>query len=236
MSRPYVRYLMTVSIDQKVTGRFLEHAAAYTEEYYRMHRQYRHDGAQAFLCGRATMQSSFAGNGAPDVSAHAKEIWNREDYKAGDYAFYAISMDTHGSVAWKTNTIFDDDPGYDNCHIIEILSEDVTDAYIGYLRERNISYIFAGKDHIDIPLALEKLYALFGIEDLLLEGGGIIGGAFEEAGMIDELAFVVSPLIEGENGRDVFAGMYKEDAVSFWKTVELRPFEGGYVWRAVRNG
>jgi hypothetical protein len=80
-------------------------------------------------------------------------------------------MDTHGSVAWKTNTIFDDDPGYDNCHIIEILSEDVTDAYIGYLRERNISYIFAGKNCIDIPLALEKLYALFDIEDLLLEGG-----------------------------------------------------------------
>ncbi|MBR3358516.1 MAG: dihydrofolate reductase family protein [Solobacterium sp.] len=234
MTRPYVRYHMTVSIDQKVTGHFLDHAAVYTEEYYRMHRKYRHDGVQGFICGRATMQSSFAGTAKPDTAKYEGRVCDRADRKAGDFAFYAVCFDTYGSLAWESNTIFDEDPGYDNCHIIEVLSGQVSDAYLLYLQERNISYILAGEDRIDIPLALEKLNALFGIEDILLEGGGIIGGAFEAAGMIDELSFVVSPLIEGDAGRPVFAGLHRE-TVSFWKTVEMRALEEGYVYRAVRQ-
>ena len=234
MTKPYVRYHMTVSIDQKITGHFLEHAAAYTEEYYRMHRKYRREGAQGFICGRATMQSSFAGTGRPDTAKYEGRVCERTDCKAGDCPFYAVSFDTYGSVAWESNTIFDDDPGYDNCHIIEVLSEQVSDAYLLYLQERSISWILAGKERIDIPLALEKLNALFGIEDILLEGGGIIGGAFEAAGMIDELSFVVSPLIEGDTGRPVFAGLHGQ-GIHFWKTCELRPFADGFVWRAVRG-
>lgn len=44
--------------------------------------------------------------------------------------------------------------------------------------ENGVSYIFAGKNDIDIKLALNKLYSIFGIKKLLLEGGSVINGAF----------------------------------------------------------
>jgi len=55
----------------------------------------------------------------------------------------------------------------------------------------SVSYIFAGKTELDLPLALEKLCKLFGIQTLLLEGGSILNGAFLQEDVIDELRLVV---------------------------------------------
>ena len=64
--------------------------------------------------------------------------------------------------------IEDDDPGYDGAHIVEVLCEDVKDAYLAWLRSAGISYIFAGSKEMDLSLALSKLHSLFNIQTLLL--------------------------------------------------------------------
>ena len=60
MMRPYVICHMTTSIDGKVTGSFLgrEECVPATEEYYRLNREIL---AEAFACGRVTMEESFTG-------------------------------------------------------------------------------------------------------------------------------------------------------------------------------
>ena len=48
---------------------------------------------------------------------------------------------------------------------------------------------------MDLELALEKLWNYFSIQHLLLEGGSEINGAFERAGLIDELSLVQASVI-----------------------------------------
>ena len=53
---------------------------------------------------------------------------------------------------------------------ITILTEEVKDDHLAYLKSIEVSYIFAGKDKIDLKIALKKLKQLFGIERVLCEG------------------------------------------------------------------
>ena len=76
----------------------------------------------------------------------------------------------------------------------------VPDAVLTRLRELGISYIFAGQEKLNLPLMLEKLRALFGIERAMLTGGGATNWAFLAAGCIDEISLIVAPLADG--GRD----------------------------------
>ena len=59
-------------------------------------------------------------------------------------------------------------------YVIELLTEQVSDAYLAFLQEMQISYLFVGKDTLDFTLAVQKLKKLFGIEKLKLSGGGIL--------------------------------------------------------------
>ena len=207
MERPYIICHMVTSIDGKVTGDFLSSPACSeaTEIYYRLNRDLESDG---FICGRVTMEGSFTGGFYPDLNLYTPV---HEDQKTDSLAeelsgFYAVAFDTHGRLGWQSSKIIDPDgdPGYDGAQIIEVLSEDVDERYLGYLRALKISYIFAGKDSIDVEKALYKLKSLFGCKTLLLEGGSILNGAFLRAGAVDELSLVVAPVIAGKDSKPLF--------------------------------
>ena len=205
MTRPYIICHMVTSIDGKVTGDFLfqNECAEATELYYRIHRERKADG---FICGRVTMEGSFTGGWYPDLNQY-KPVDKKTDFLIDDLSgFYAISFDTHGKLGWRSNKIIDPDgdPGYDGAQIIEVLSEDVDERYLGYLEAMEIPYIFAGETSIDVELALFKLKNKIGCETLLLEGGSIINGAFERAGVVDELSLVVAPMIAGKDSKPLF--------------------------------
>lgn len=204
MSKPYIICHMVMSIDGKVTGGFLSRSECElaTESYYQINRDYH---ADAFACGRITMEESFTHGYQPDLSDFVGIVIQREDYIAyKDAGFFAVAFDRHGRLGWQTEKIMDDDPGYDNAHIIEVLCEDASDAYLAYLQSIGVSYIFAGKEELNLSLALDKMYRLFGIKKLLLEGGSIINGAFERENVIDELSLVVAPMIAGADGKPLF--------------------------------
>lgn len=192
--KPLVICHMTVSIDGKVTGEFLKNEGAFAAEdvYYRIHREFH---ADAFACGRVTMEGSFTHGWYPDLSQYQSRAIGHEDFIAEKHSsFYAVAFDRKGRLGWKESHIHDEDPGYDNAHIIEVL-EEADEAYLAYLRDTGISYIFACS-----PLeALSKLKKLFGINILLLEGGSILNGAFEKDDLIDEYSLVMAPVIAGRN-------------------------------------
>lgn len=203
MNRPYIICHMTASLDGKVTGEHLsrENGTAASEVYYEYNRNFHADG---FACGRITMEGSFTGGWYPDLNRYPEVHHDRDrkmDFLVDDLTgFYAVAFDPHGRLGWKCNRIIDPDgdPGYDKAQIIEVLTEQVDPRYLGYLEAMEIPYIFAGETEIDVELALFKLKNIIGIHTLLLEGGSVLNGAFQRAGVIDELSLVVDPVIGGE--------------------------------------
>lgn len=204
MNRPFVLCHMLTSLDGKVTGDFLNHPKAEhaIKRYYKMHKEFKFN---AFACGRVTMEESFTKGYYPDLSEFSDEPMEFDDNIDNPYSmFYAICFDRKGKLGWKSNQIIDEDDGYNKAAIIEVLTEQVDIRYLRYLKSLKIPYIFAGKDEIDINLALKKLYHYFNINKLLLEGGSIINGAFLKADAIDEVNVVVAPLIGNSKDKPLF--------------------------------
>lgn len=205
MDRPYIICHMTTSVDGKVTGDFLsaEQCNKAIEEYYEINRKLKCDG---FICGRVTMEGSFTQLWYPDLTDYAPVKCKTDYVPDGLSGFYAVAFDTNGKLGWKTNRIVDPDadPGYDGAQIIEVLSENTDERYLGYLEAVKIPYIFAGESKINIELALFKLKKLFGINKLLLEGGSIINGSFKLADAVDELSLVVAPVVADSDSKPLF--------------------------------
>lgn len=227
MNRPYIICHMTTSIDGKVTGEFLylPESESAVEAYYEINRKYK---ADAYACGRVTMEGSFTGGFQPDLTAFADAKVERTDYIADKEAkYFAVAFDRKGRLGWTDSRIHDEDPGYDDAHIINVMCEElVSDAYLAYLRDIGVSYIFAGKGELDLPLAVEKLKALFGIEKLLLEGGSVINGAFQRDGLIDELSLVVAPAVAGKEDKPLFT----ESRMECYQLQEVKQMEKDVFW------
>ena len=219
MDRPYIICHMVTSIDGKVTGDFLysEAGCRAAEQYYAIHRDLRADG---FACGRVTMEGSFTGGWMPALSDYKGAVVPNGDFVADENArFYALSFDRKGRLGWKKGYIEDEDPGYDGAHVVEVLTENASREYLAYLRDIGASYIIAGRDELDLPLALSKAKELFGIERLLLEGGSVLNGAFLRAGAVDELSVVVAPTLADAADKPLFDGGFQTEFVLTSSTV-----------------
>lgn len=223
--RPYIICHMMTSIDGKVTGDFLcsEKCLEVGETYYELNRNLKGD---AFACGRVTMESSFTNGFKPDLSGFSDADIPYEDYIAQKHHYYAVSFDRHGKVGWTDSRIHDSDPGYDDCHIIEVLSETTPKEMLAYYRSIGVSYIFAGKDDIDINLALNKLYSILGIKKLLLEGGSIINGAFLRAGAVDNISQVIAPIVADKDDKPLFF----DSSLTEFRMLECKEMSNGAVW------
>ncbi len=194
MTRPFIICHMVTSLNGKVTGGFLEKSeySGSIETYYQIHKNYDADG---FICGRITMEGSFP-QPSLQLTEYEGPAIDRNDFIAEKAAFYAVAVDPHGKLLWNDRVISDSDEGYDGAHIIEVLTEQVSDAFLAHLRSKGVSYVFSGKDTLNLEQAVQKLKSLFGIDKLLLEGGGIVNGSFQEDGLIDEISLVVIPAVE----------------------------------------
>lgn len=227
MNRAYVICHMTTSIDGKVTGEFLMHprTAKATELYYELNRSIKADG---FACGRVTMEGSFTGGWYPNLEEY-------EPLKVGELGLmnfmmddmeppYALAFDPHGRLGWKSNRIIDPDgdPGYDNARIIEVLTEQADLRYLSYLEAMEIPYIIAGENEIDLELVLFYLKNAHGVNRILLEGGSILNGAFQRAGVVDELSLVVAPVIADDDGKPLFT----DSAFDEYSLAEVQNHDG----------
>lgn len=223
--RPAVICHMMTSIDGKVTGEFLSSKSGLSavDEYYRIHHEL---DADAFACGRITMESSFTNAFQPDLTPFKKTTVPYDDFVAKHHKHYAVSFDRMGSVGWTDSEIHDNDPGYNNRHIIEVLTERTPMAYLAYLRSIGVSYIFAGEREMDITLALRKLYALFGIKKLLLEGGSVLNGVFAKAGVIDNLSLVAAPVIANANDLPLF----NNGIMQSYRLISAEQLQNGALW------
>lgn len=162
-------------------------------EFYEQYEQISLDyKAQAWMVGRKTIQEDFPVGNFPYQNYEPARtfepcIGKRETER------FCIVVDPKGKIAYRQDTI-------DGDNIITILGETVSEEYLSQLREKGISYVFAGMMGNTIETALETLKSEFGIHELLLCGGGNINGNFLRNGMIDELSLMIYPGIDGLAG------------------------------------
>ncbi len=147
-------------------------------------------GNKSWIVGRTTMEKDFTHFAKP-VFRKADHPINREDFVAQPHAAsYAVVIDGQGKLGWNSPEMLGE-------HVITVLTESVRDEYLAHLQHIGVSYIFAGNSVIDLHIALGKLRSLFGIETLMLEGGGKINGSFLNEGLIDAFYQLLVPLADG---------------------------------------
>ncbi|HEY8995346.1 MAG TPA: dihydrofolate reductase family protein, partial [Lacunisphaera sp.] len=184
--RPFIVCHMMPSLDGRLRTDRWDIPATTEEEYDRTANTYQPD---AWLVGRVTMEEFSDGRWRGPTSRRT----TRADFvaaKAGER--WAVALDSAGKLAWKENTTEGDS-------VIVALSEAVPDAYLEYLQERGISYLFAGKKagELNLRTVVTKLREKWAIRRLLVEGGGKTTGAFLAAGLVDELSLLLTPVADG---------------------------------------
>ena len=163
--------------------------------------------------------------GRTDVSIAKKDFVGRHSTKT-----YAVVIDPRGKCLWDSNMVTSE-------HVIEVLTEAVSSAYLKHLQEKQVSYIFAGKTTIDLKWAVTKLAKLFQIKTIRIDGGGMMWGAFLKASLIDEISHVVVPVADGSIGTPSVFDAENGHTSRQAKALQLKSIKrlpGGVIWTRYR--
>lgn len=146
MNRPYTVCYLNVSAEAHIDGDFgkLPETApgsqVFRQRWLDMH-------ADAIVYGAATM-ALFTEGWVKNLSK-ARLPYDREDYIATcDVSRYYIVVAPDGGIAYRDKYMPSiRDRGIHG--IIHALTENISDDYLEYLRSKEISYIFCGKERFD---------------------------------------------------------------------------------------
>lgn len=219
--KPYIITHMMTSVDGRIDCPMVAYLT--TNEYYKALDSL---GKCSKLSGRiTTMLECPAVKGDTTLASHGTPIGHEAFSVCEKAEEYTIAVDTHGRILWKSNEA-------DGLPVISIVSENVAKEYLDALTTQGISWIAAGKEHIDLRRAVEILYAEFGVKRLAVVGGGHICGGFAEAGLIDEVSVMVAPGIDGREGQTaMFDGIHKSGCAPYRLKLEsIEKFDSDIVW------
>ena len=221
--KPYVVCHMITSLDGRIVSSRWNLSEEGRAEYENTAATYE---ANAWMCGRITMAGFARGVGpAPTTSSSAIP---KTDYIAPHtQTSYAIALDPSGKIFWDRADITGD-------HIVTVLTEKVSSDYLALLQSWKVSYLFGGRDALDLAIVLDKLASKFDIATLLLEGGGKINGSMLRAGLIDELSLLVAPVADGSSGSpalfDVLESHTNDRPSARWKLRSMERRADDIIW------
>jgi len=224
--KPYVICHMMPSVDGRLRTDRWDVSERSHNEYERTANTY---DADAWLSGRKTMEEFASGHWRGRGRRNGTHV-PRTDWIAPveNGKTFAISLDPGGKLAWKSGEV-EGDP------LIEVLGEDVPPGYLAFLRDKGISYIFAGKkgSELNLRTVLDKLRRKFGIKRLMLEGGGETNGTFIHQGLVDELSLLVTPVADGATDQPALfdvEGAKPRKAIAHLRLKSVRKIPTGMVW------
>lgn len=188
--RPHVICHMMASIDgglhpSHYTGSPDGTVEEWSATYEEVHASFE---ADAWLVGRVTMAEM--AKGEPHPPSEPQDVQRPVHDARPGAARRAVAVDGSGRLHFRKPEV-NDDP------VVVLLGRDVPDSHLAELAADGISYVVAPTAEIDLAQALATLRREFGIERLLLEGGGNINGAFFAEGLVDELSVIVAPALVG---------------------------------------
>ena len=233
MERPYIFCHMLTSLDGKIMGNYMETpegesaSAVFYNIAFGKQPYYKHQG---WLSGRVTTDDNFTFYKKPALDENAPPV------PAGDFVankganMFYVSIDPSGKLGWEKNELTYGDT---TAHVLEVLTEKASNSYKAMLRKLGISYVTAGKDSLDYPLLMKKLKQEFGIQTLMLGGGGVLNWSFLQAGLCDEISVVVAASADGSSQTPALfqtkEGLTTDRPVAF-TLQSAEAMEGGCVW------
>jgi riboflavin biosynthesis pyrimidine reductase len=176
--------------------------------------------ADGWIVGRKTMEHylvSGAPCAGPDAGPRPDAIADRKGRNIG------ICFDRQGRLRPEEGDI-------DGDHLVLVVSERVAQEHTEDLAARGVSVFFAGPEGDDVAGVLKRIQAAFGVQRLLLEGGGRLNGAFLAAGLIDETSTLVMPVIDGQSGVPAIYDHRAGTTAQRMDLISTEIFEDGTVW------
>ena len=182
-------------------------------------------GIGAWIVGTTTMKEFCA---KPfKLKPATRAIDRRRDHIAKPSAKrLAIGVDRRGQTFWKSDEVQGD-------HVVLLLTQRVSDAYLAHLQSAGVSYLFCGKSEVTLPVALDKLARAFKLKKAMVQGGGAMNGSFLQAGLIDEISHITVPVADGGMGIQTFfdiRGRTPSKAAAKLKLMSHRMLGGGVTW------
>lgn len=183
-------------------------------------------GGDGWIVGRRTMEPMVNRRegvaGRPASSPSEPRRAERSD------GALAIAIDPQGKLKPKDGHVLGD-------HYVSVLAGSVSRTVLNELEAAGASYVFAGMDGADLNAALDSIGDMFGVQTLLLEGGGVTNGQFLKAGLIDEISLLVYPGIDGLAGTPSifeYAGQDGEKPAEgrFLRFLSSEVMRGGVCW------
>ena len=232
---PKIIIMMVSSIDGQATGKFMSYKGSPQIGMLEFCKEFRDIPHQADIYGSKTMKEAYC-HGEINLNKYKNNniIIPKEDWiSPKKLKSYIFTFDRKGELNYKTCNF--DSFGWMNCpekigvcnaHAVNILLENVSNEYLQFLREKEVSYIFAGKEEFNFELALEKMKRLFNVETVIIGGGPTLNSLFFERDLFDEVNIILFPCSgSGDNNVGIFGkGKFKEfDLIGFKK------YEGGSI-------
>ncbi|MBR1197236.1 dihydrofolate reductase family protein [Bradyrhizobium sp. AUGA SZCCT0240] len=227
--RPYIICHMSTSIDGRLhPSRFTRAAPGISWDVLRAYHEKMHERFEAdgWIVGRKTMGEM--AKGAERSIAEASKVPREAHIAERHGRKLAVAIDPSGHVHYGKDNVGGD-------HVVAVLGEQVSDAYLAELREDGVSYVFAGEKGDELSRAMEQLASLFGARKLLLEGGGKINGAFLKHGLIDEFSTLIFPAVDGVAGTQSIVDYSgpegdRPGAGQALRLTHCEALDGGMVW------
>lgn len=179
----------------------------------------------AWIVGTQTM-SELASNDKKKLPKANRKIPRVDHVANANAKSFAIGTDTTAKIRLKSGDVGGD-------HIVLLITERAGNDYLAHAQQIGASYLFCGKNKIDLKIALTKLKKIFGIGKLMLEGGGTFNGAMLAAGLVDEVSHVVVPVIDG--GKTItgvfdIPGAPPKKAAASLKLTSQKKLPGDVIW------
>ena len=219
MKKPYIICHMMTSLDGRIDCAMTAQLPG-VNDYYRTLESL---NVPTTVSGRVTAQLEMALPGefqASDPTPVGREGFSKKTGAPG----YEIVVDTHGRLLWP-------DAGEPEKPLLILTSEQVPQEYLTYLDGRNISWIAAGKERIDLARAAEILATEFGVERMAVVGGSAINTSFLDADLLGEVSILIGAGVDGRGGMPaVFDGLPMAHPVIPLYLTDVQKFERGAVW------
>jgi 2,5-diamino-6-(ribosylamino)-4(3H)-pyrimidinone 5'-phosphate reductase len=120
---------------------------------------------------------------------------------------------------------------------VALCSEATPRSHLEYLKKEGVDAIIAGRDRVDLRVALETLAEERSVKVVRVDSGGTLNGALLRAGLVDEVSILVQPqLIGGTSPSSMFQApdLGPEGAPIEAELMASRKLKGGVVWLRYR--
>lgn len=117
--------------------------------------------------------------------------------------------------------------------VIVLCSNSTPEDYFEYLQFRQIKYIIAGKNKVDLRAALTELKSRYNVNTVRVDSGGTLNGILLREGLVNEVSMLIHPnLVGGLSPNSLFKAedLDSKDSVIDLKLVHFEKMDNDIIW------